>query len=80
VRVELERRIGTEKPFQFPSKCPVCRGEVARDGGSLFFSILQPGAGRRLGFCPRPLWTSRALGPHDRSARGQGNRQSLTDL
>jgi DNA ligase (NAD+) len=42
VRVELERRSGTERPFQFPSKCPVCAGEVARDEGGVYIRCLNP--------------------------------------
>ncbi len=36
VRVELEKRTGTELPYLFPTECPVCRGEVGRDEGGLY--------------------------------------------
>ena len=40
VRVELEKRSGTEKKFQFPSKCPVCAGPVGRDEGGAYIRCL----------------------------------------
>jgi DNA ligase (NAD+) len=42
VRVELEKRSGREKPYIFPSKCPVCQGEVGRDEGGVYIRCLNP--------------------------------------
>ena len=42
VRVELEKRSGKEKPFEFPSCCPVCRGDVARDEGGVYIRCINP--------------------------------------
>ena len=42
VRVELEKRSGQEKPFIFPSKCPVCQGDVGRDEGGVYIRCLNP--------------------------------------
>ncbi len=48
VRVELEKRTGSEKLFRFPSECPVCKGEVGRDEGGVYIRCLNP-------FCPAQL-------------------------
>jgi DNA ligase (NAD+) len=37
VRSEPAARTGQEKPFHFPTKCPVCGGPVARDAGGAFY-------------------------------------------
>jgi DNA ligase (NAD+) len=42
VRVELEKRSGQEKPYIFPSKCPVCQGDVGRDEGGVYIRCLNP--------------------------------------
>jgi DNA ligase (NAD+) len=42
VRVELEKRTGQEKPYQFPAKCPECGGPVARDEGGVYIRCLNP--------------------------------------
>jgi DNA ligase (NAD+) len=42
VRVELDKRAGTEIPYQFPSTCPVCGGEAARDEGGVYIRCLNP--------------------------------------
>jgi DNA ligase (NAD+) len=42
VRVELEKRSGQEKPYVFPSECPVCQGEVGRDEGGVYIRCLNP--------------------------------------
>ena len=42
VRVELEKRSGNESAFNFPSECPVCRGEVGRDEGGVYIRCLNP--------------------------------------
>jgi DNA ligase (NAD+) len=36
VRVELEKRSGQERVFQFPDSCPVCQGDVGRDEGGVY--------------------------------------------
>jgi DNA ligase (NAD+) len=42
VRVELEKRSGLEKLFEFPSSCPVCNGDVARDEGGVYIRCINP--------------------------------------
>jgi DNA ligase (NAD+) len=42
VRVEEHRRDGTQKKFKFPTKCPVCKGEVAQDEGGVFIRCINP--------------------------------------
>jgi DNA ligase (NAD+) len=42
VRVELEKRSGEEQEFQFPSSCPACGGDVARDEGGVYIRCLNP--------------------------------------
>jgi DNA ligase (NAD+) len=42
VRVELEKRKGRPRRFEFPSKCPVCRSAVARDEGGVYIRCLNP--------------------------------------
>jgi DNA ligase (NAD+) len=86
VRVELERRIGTEKPFQFPSKCPVCRGEVARDEGGVYIRCLNPSCPAQLKerlrfYASRPAMDIEGLGPAliDQLV-DKGIVKSLTDL
>ncbi len=37
VRSEASARTGSEKPFHFPSKCPVCGAAVKRDSNGVFF-------------------------------------------
>ncbi len=42
VRVELEKRKGRKKPFQFPTQCPACGGKVARDEGGVYIRCSNP--------------------------------------
>jgi DNA ligase (NAD+) len=42
VRVELEKRKGRKKRFQFPTCCPACGGRVARDEGGVYIRCLNP--------------------------------------
>ena len=42
VRVEFEKRAGTEKPYQFPEQCPVCGENVGRDEGGVYIRCLNP--------------------------------------
>ena len=42
VRVEEHRRDGTQKKFKFPTKCPVCKGEVAQDEGGVYIRCINP--------------------------------------
>lgn len=42
VRVEEHLRDGTQKKFKFPTKCPVCKGEVAKDEGGVFIRCTNP--------------------------------------
>ena len=68
VRVELERRSGLEKPFCFPSKCPVCAGEVARDEGGVYIRCLNPSCPAQLKerlrfFASRRAMDIEGLGP-----------------
>jgi DNA ligase (NAD+) len=42
VRVELEKRTDRTRRFQFPSRCPACGGEVARDEGGVYIRCPNP--------------------------------------
>ena len=42
VRVEEHRRDGSQKKFKFPTKCPVCKGDVAQDPGGVFIRCINP--------------------------------------
>jgi len=42
VRVELEKRGGNEKPYEFPAQCPVCGENVGRDEGGVYIRCLNP--------------------------------------
>jgi DNA ligase (NAD+) len=68
VRVELERRSGAEKVFQFPSRCPVCEGPVGRDEGGVFIRCLNPSCPAQLKerlrfFASRSAMDIEGLGP-----------------
>ncbi len=86
VRVELEKRSGQEKVFRFPSKCPVCKGDVARDEGGVYIrciNLLCPAQLKeRLRFyAARQAMDIEGLGPAliDQLV-DQGIVRSLTDL
>ncbi len=42
VRVQLEKRSGSEELFHFPKNCPVCRRDVGRDEGGVYIRCLNP--------------------------------------
>ena len=42
VRVEAHRRDGTQKPFQFPTTCPVCQTSVEKDEGGVYIRCPNP--------------------------------------
>ena len=42
VRVEEHLRDGSQKKYRFPTKCPVCHGDVAQDPGGVFIRCLNP--------------------------------------
>lgn len=48
VRVEEHRRDGTERQFRFPTRCPVCQGDVAQDEGGVYVRCLNPACPARL--------------------------------
>jgi DNA ligase (NAD+) len=86
VRVELEKRSGKEKPFQFPSGCPVCQGDVGRDEGGVFIRCLNPSCPAQLKerlhfFASRRAMDIEGLGPAliDQLV-DKGIVSSLTDL
>ncbi len=61
VRVELEKRTGGERPYLFPSACPVCQGEVGRDEGGVYIRCLNPSCPAQLKERVRFLASRRAL-------------------
>lgn len=61
VRVELEKRTGGERPYIFPSACPVCQGEVGRDEGGVYIRCLNPSCPAQLKERVRFLASRRAL-------------------
>jgi DNA ligase (NAD+) len=68
VRVELEKRTGQEKPFDFPSSCPACGGDVARDEGGVYIRCLNPSCPAQLKerlrfFAARRAMDIEGLGP-----------------
>jgi DNA ligase (NAD+) len=42
LRVEEHLRDGTQRKFKFPTKCPVCKGEVMKDEGGVFIRCINP--------------------------------------
>ena len=42
VRVEEDRRTGDEQEFVFPTECPVCHAEVAKDEGGVYIRCQNP--------------------------------------
>lgn len=48
VRVELEKRTGSEQPFAFPTQCPACGGTIEKDEGGVYLRCINPG-------CPAQL-------------------------
>ncbi len=68
VRVELEKRSGREREFRFPSSCPVCGSEVARDEGGVYIRCLNPSCPAQLKerlrfFAARRAMDIEGLGP-----------------
>jgi DNA ligase (NAD+) len=68
VRVELEKRTGSEKLFPFPSECPVCKGDVGRDEGGVYIRCLNPSCPAQLKerlrfFASRKAMDIEGLGP-----------------
>ena len=68
VRVELEKRTGQERPFIFPTRCPVCQGEVGRDEGGAYIRCLNPSCPAQLKerlrfFASRRAMDIEGLGP-----------------
>ncbi len=61
VRVELEKRSGEEQAFQFPSSCPACGGDVARDEGGVYIRCLNPSCPAQLKERLRFFATRRAM-------------------
>lgn len=61
VRVELEKRTGAERPYLFPSACPVCQGEVGRDEGGVYIRCLNPSCPAQLKERVRFLASRKAL-------------------
>ena len=86
IRVELEKRSGQEKSFDFPTRCPVCQGEVGRDEGGVYIRCLNPSCPAQLKerlrfFATRRAMDIEGLGPAliDQLV-DQGLVKSLTDL
>ena len=42
VRVELEKRDGSETPFEFPTECPECKTAVVQDEGGVYIRCPNP--------------------------------------
>lgn len=42
VRVEENKRDGSEQRFRFPTKCPECRGDVIKDEGGVYIRCQNP--------------------------------------
>jgi DNA ligase (NAD+) len=68
VRVELEKRTGEEKPYQFPTRCLVCGGDVGRDEGGVYIRCLNPSCPAQLKerlrfFASRRAMDIEGLGP-----------------
>jgi DNA ligase (NAD+) len=61
VRVELEKRSGREQEFRFPSRCPVCDGDVGRDEGGVYIRCLNPSCPAQLKERLRFFATRRAM-------------------
>jgi DNA ligase (NAD+) len=86
VRVELEKRSGSQEPYRFPTECPVCKGEVGRDEGGVYIRCLNPSCPAQLKerlrfFATRRAMDIEGLGPAliDQLV-DQGMITSLTDL
>lgn len=42
VRVEKEKRTGSERRFEFPQKCPSCGGPIVKDEGGVYLRCVNP--------------------------------------
>jgi len=86
VRVELEKRSGQEKIYEFPKECPVCHGDVGRDEGGVFIRCLNPSCPAQLKerlhfYASRRAMDIEGLGPALIDQLVDKNLvQSLTDL
>ncbi len=68
VRVELEKRTGQERLFEFPSQCPECNGPAARDEAGVYIRCLNPSCPAQLKerlrfFASRRAMDIEGLGP-----------------
>lgn len=86
VRVELEKRSGSEELFNFPKNCPICRGDVGRDEGGAYIRCLNPSCPAQLKerirfFASRRALDIEGLGPAiiDQLV-DRGEVKSLADL
>jgi DNA ligase (NAD+) len=72
VRVELEKRSGQERAYDFPTKCPVCDGDVGRDEGGVYIRCLNPS-------CPAQLKERLAFFASRRAMDIEGMGPALID-
>lgn len=68
VRVELEKRTGQERRYEFPTRCPACGDTVVCDAGGVAIRCLNPSCPAQLrqrlrGFAHRRAMDIRGLGP-----------------
>ena len=68
VRVELEKRPANSKRFRFPTRCPACSSNVARDPGGVYIRCLNPSCPAQLKerirfFAQRHAMDIEGLGP-----------------
>ncbi len=72
VRVEKEKRTGSEKRFQFPSQCPTCSGEIVKDEGGVYLRCVNPS-------CPAQLKERLRFWAHRDAMDVEGLGEKLID-
>jgi DNA ligase (NAD+) len=86
VRVEEHRRDGSEKPFQFPNRCPECKGEVVQDEGGVYIRCVNPQCPAQLRetlrfFCSRSAMDIEGMGiKHIEQLIDAGLLKSIPDV
>jgi DNA ligase (NAD+) len=72
VRSEAGARTGSEKPFKFPTRCPVCAGPVERDEGGVYYRCTNP-------LCPAQLKEKLRFYAHRNAMDIEGLGEAIID-
>jgi DNA ligase (NAD+) len=72
VRVEKEKRTGTERKFHFPKQCPSCSGPIVKDEGGVYLRCVNPS-------CPAQLKERLRFWAHRDAMDVEGLGEKLID-